>query len=146
MTELNDHMKLLFARAAQLYCRGWGRPVRRDTPDSILEALLSKAEAASPRALITFPVRVPENFTEPEVVALLEKQGYTKIHRRGPGLLEVVQDRVRLSAERPDSAENTVTPPAMTVGTEQFAGSVTWSTKHCRTSLQMPPRAPDRTS
>jgi excinuclease ABC subunit A len=100
MTELNDHLKLLFARAAQLYCRGCGRPVRRDTPDSILEALLSKAEAASPRALITFPVRIPENFTEPEVIALLEKQGYTKIHRRSPGLLEVVQDRVRLSVER----------------------------------------------
>jgi excinuclease ABC subunit A len=55
MTELNDHLlKLLFAGAARLYCRGCGRPVRRDTPDSILDALLSKAEAATqPRALIT---------------------------------------------------------------------------------------------
>jgi excinuclease ABC subunit A len=92
MTELNDHLKLLFARAAQLYCRGCGRPVRRDTPDSIFEALISDAEGGTqPRVLITFPVRVPESFTEPEVVALLEKQGYTKIHRRSPGLLEVVQ-------------------------------------------------------
>ena len=31
MTELNDHLKLLFARAAQLYCRDCGKPVRRDT-------------------------------------------------------------------------------------------------------------------
>ena len=35
MTELNDHLKLLFARAAQLFCRGCGQPVRRDTPESI---------------------------------------------------------------------------------------------------------------
>src|SRR5471030_1132877 len=27
MTELNDHLKLLFARAAALHCRGCGRPV-----------------------------------------------------------------------------------------------------------------------
>src|SRR6202522_1998122 len=37
MTELNDHLKLLYARAARLYCRGCGRPVRRDTPASVQE-------------------------------------------------------------------------------------------------------------
>ena len=31
MTELNDHLKLLFARAATLHCRNCGKPVRRDT-------------------------------------------------------------------------------------------------------------------
>src|SRR5262245_8597576 len=30
MTVLNDHLKLLFARPAQLFCRGCGREVRRD--------------------------------------------------------------------------------------------------------------------
>src|SRR3954462_6048612 len=35
MTELADHLKLLFARASQLYCRGCGALVRRDTVDSI---------------------------------------------------------------------------------------------------------------
>ncbi len=40
MTELNDHIKLLFARAARLFCRGCGKPVHRDTPDSIWEKLL----------------------------------------------------------------------------------------------------------
>ena len=37
MTELNDHLKLLFARAAALYCHGCGREVARDTPQSILD-------------------------------------------------------------------------------------------------------------
>src|SRR3954451_328929 len=31
MTELNDHLKLLYARAATLYCRGCGQKVARDT-------------------------------------------------------------------------------------------------------------------
>ena len=43
MTELNDHLKLLFARAAHLYCRGCGKRVARDTPDSIFAALAGRA-------------------------------------------------------------------------------------------------------
>ena len=102
MTELNDHLKLLFARTAHLYCRGCGKHVARDTPDSIFEALAGHAHAAGdPRLVITFPVPVPKNFAESEVRQLLERQGYTRIHARRDGLLEVVQDRLRFSnAER----------------------------------------------
>ena len=32
MTELNDHLKLLFARAAQLFDRQTAQPVRHDSP------------------------------------------------------------------------------------------------------------------
>src|SRR5512138_3091548 len=35
MTELNDHLKLLFARAAELYCECCGQPVRRDSAETI---------------------------------------------------------------------------------------------------------------
>ncbi len=35
MTEINDHLKLLFARTATLYCRRCHRPVRRDSAPSI---------------------------------------------------------------------------------------------------------------
>ena len=98
MTELNDHVKLLFARAAGLYCRGCGEPVARDTPESIYAALAARAKAAGdPRLIITFPVPVPKNFTEAEVEQLLQGQGYARIHARHDGLLEVVQDRLRAS-------------------------------------------------
>ena len=52
MTELNDHLKLLFARAAQLFCRGCGQTVRRDTPASIVAALKARAEAAGDPRLV----------------------------------------------------------------------------------------------
>ena len=75
MTELNDHLKLLYARAARLHCRGCGRPVRRDTPDSIAGELRERAAAAGdPRLVLTFPVEVPKNFSEAEVLALLAQQ------------------------------------------------------------------------
>jgi excinuclease ABC subunit A len=107
MTELNDHLKLLFARAAQLHCRGCGKPVRRDNATSIYEELVrcrprdltrrrggAPAEVSGPTTLlITFPVRVPKNFTEREVRDLLAKQGYRQIEKRD-NTLEVFQDRV----------------------------------------------------
>ncbi|MGP1680591.1 MAG: excinuclease ABC subunit UvrA, partial [Burkholderiales bacterium] len=93
MTELNDHVKLLFARAAGLHCRGCGAKVERDTPETIYAAIKARAQAAGdPRLVVTFPVAVPKNFTEAEVQQLLQSQGYSRIHARSPGMLEVVQD------------------------------------------------------
>jgi excinuclease ABC subunit A len=102
MTELNDHLKLLFARATQLHCRGCGAPVRRDTPDSIVETLLERVGSKGPRVLVTFALEIPHNFTEAEVRALLERQGYTRVHARQGNRLEVVQDRLRLVPESRD--------------------------------------------
>src|SRR5512135_67274 len=81
MTELNDHIKLLFARAARLHCRGCGRPVERDTPASIFAKVTAAVPAGTPvpEALVTFPVPVPRNYPEAEVRAQLEKQGYTRV-------------------------------------------------------------------
>ena len=99
MTELNDHLKLLFARASRLYCRGCGDPIRRDSPPSIYEDLRARwgAEDPPPRIVVTFTVEVPENFSAEEVEGLLARQGYARIHRREGERLEVVQDRVRLA-------------------------------------------------
>jgi excinuclease ABC subunit A len=99
MTELTDHLKLLYARAAQLYCRGCGQPVTRDTPQGICAAVLAKAGDEAPRAVVTFPVQVPENFTEAEVMRLLAQQGYDRVHRRDGATLHVIQDRLRLTAD-----------------------------------------------
>ncbi|HLA72317.1 MAG TPA: hypothetical protein VK624_12470, partial [Steroidobacteraceae bacterium] len=97
MTELNDHLKLLFARAATLHCRNCGKPVRRDSAESIYADATARAAAAGdPRVYICFPIPVPKNFKEAEVRALLEQQGYSRIHERNGDTLEVVQDRLRL--------------------------------------------------
>ena len=101
MTELNDHLKLLFARAAELFCRGCGRPVHRETPDTIADRLIKNA-ASSPTVdvLITFTVRVPDNFSVKEVKSLLAGQGYTRIHREEGPRLEVIADRARIVMAR----------------------------------------------
>lgn len=81
MTELNDHLKLLFARGAQLSCRGCGQAVCRDSTESIFAAVAERSgNAGNPRLVVTFPVQVPVNFTEDEVRGFLDQQGYTRIH------------------------------------------------------------------
>ncbi len=81
MTELNDHIKLLFARGARLHCCGCGKVVQRDTPESIYRSLAERSAAAGdPRLVVTFPIAVPANFTEDEVRGFLEQQGYTRVH------------------------------------------------------------------
>jgi excinuclease ABC subunit A len=79
MTELNDHLKLLFARAAVLCCQRCGNPVQRDSAESIYAELQARAAlAGDPRLLVTFPVPVPANFSVAEVKDLLAGQGYTR--------------------------------------------------------------------
>ena len=89
MTELNDHLKLLFARGAALFCRSCARAVRRDTPETIFAALASlTAEAGDPRLVLTFPVAIPENFAEAEIRQALERQGYTRVYAQTERALE----------------------------------------------------------
>ena len=100
MTELNDHLKLLFARAASLYCERCGEKVTRDTPGGIFEQLLHRGE--NRRAVITFPLEIPQRFSRDEVRDLLTRQGYTRLYSENDQRLEVIQDRLRLEARHRD--------------------------------------------
>ena len=82
MTELNDHLKVLFARLGHLFCRCCGQRVQPESPQQILHTLHTRTQSNDPRLVITFPVRIPSNFTEDEVRQFLEQQGYTRVHTR----------------------------------------------------------------
>ncbi|MEE8311296.1 MAG: excinuclease ABC subunit UvrA [Candidatus Binatia bacterium] len=99
MTELNDHLKLLFARAAALSCKRCGHAVRRDTPESIYRELCDRLGADSRTGLlVVFSLPAPSSFSDEEINELLARQGYTRVHQRTAEAVEVVQDRVRLSS------------------------------------------------
>ena len=94
MTELNDHLKLLFARAAHLFDKQTAQAVQHDTPDSIFKKLLALSNG-DPRWIITFPVKLPNNTTAEELQAWLSASGFTRVHRQGE-VVDVVADRFRL--------------------------------------------------
>ncbi len=110
MTELNDHLKLLFARAGQLFDRQTALPVRHDTPETIYAALKARAQAfavtSDPRRVLTFPVELPAGTPPEQVEQWLSASGFTKVQAErevatptGPRkVLDVVADRFRLGS------------------------------------------------
>jgi excinuclease ABC subunit A len=107
MTELNDHLKLLFARAGQLFDRKTALQVRHDTPESIYEELMARTAAAGdPRLVVTFPVELPAGTSAEELEQWLSASGFTRVQAErevatptGPRkVLDVVADRFRLHA------------------------------------------------
>ncbi len=111
MTEICDHMKLLWPNVAQLYCRQCGQPVRKDSPQQIWETLVSTN--ISSEVLITFTLPVSEKLSLDESLALISKQGYQRLlveneivrledalprlRKLQPASLVIVQDRVKLT-------------------------------------------------
>jgi excinuclease ABC subunit A len=127
MTELNDHLKLLFARAAELFDRKTAKRVRHDSPETIVADLAERSAAfagppqegepppgagaqrrggqqfaGDPRLVVTFPVQLPANTTADEVEQWLTASGFTRVHgERVVGdrkVLDVVADRFRFSS------------------------------------------------
>ncbi len=108
MTELHDHLKLLFAKLGVPHCRHCGRPVRRDTPQSAAEHLLATHGGA--RALVTFAIVLPDTLPWPEARTGLLSAGF--IRALGPagtvdleatdappasgGKVIIVQDRLHI--------------------------------------------------
>jgi excinuclease ABC subunit A len=93
MTEICDHMKVLWPHIAQLHCKQCGQVVRKDSPQQIWETLVGRASSrasargesgssgASPHheALVTFDVPLSEKLSIEESLALIAKQGYQRI-------------------------------------------------------------------
>ncbi|MBT9525865.1 MAG: excinuclease ABC subunit A, partial [Rhizobacter sp.] len=104
MTELNDHLKLLYARASELFDKKTAQLVRHDSPETIYAELMARTKESDPRLVFTFPVELPANTSSEEVEQWLAASGFTKVQAErevasptGPRkLLDVVADRFRI--------------------------------------------------
>ena len=110
MTEITDYTKVFWAQLARLHCRGCGKVVSQETPQSIWPAL--RALAGEAEAWVTFTLDLSEKFSLEESLALVGRQGYRRLLVDGealgldeslarlksspPARLTVVQDRVKL--------------------------------------------------
>ncbi|MCE0484421.1 MAG: excinuclease ABC subunit UvrA [Methylacidiphilales bacterium] len=111
MTEIADHLKLLFARLASLTCPHCGRPVRPLGAPQITDQVL--ASRADQEIFIGFSVAMPSRPSLAAALATLRQQGFLRVWmeeklRRtdetvpesevAPASLLVVQDRVFVGA------------------------------------------------
>ena len=103
MTELNDHLKLLFARAATLHCRNCGKPVRRDSAESIYaDATRARGRGRRSARVHLLPGHRCRRTSRKPKSARCSNSRATRASTNAIGdTLEVVQDRLRLGgAER----------------------------------------------
>src|SRR5215475_12191983 len=91
MTELTDHIRLLFAKIGQLHCQQCGRPVQRSHAGSIVTSLLQ--DAAGQAIMIGFPYTRTGAQTSEAMRIELQRLGFTR--------LLVAGQVVRLDAEAP---------------------------------------------
>ena len=109
MTELHDHLKLLFAKIGVLHCRNCAQTVRPESADSVSAELLHRPEGT--RVLVTFEVPLPEGLPWAEARTGFERSGFRRllrdrevlavedVHEPPPSPLSVVVDRLTV---RPD--------------------------------------------
>jgi len=126
MTEVCDYMKVLWPHLARLHCKQCGREVRKDPPADVWAAVNaecgarsaesgdSKPETRSPELLITFDLPLSEKLSLTDSLALIAKQGYSRLLVNGEAVrledapakftehaarstLTVIQDRLKLA-------------------------------------------------
>jgi excinuclease ABC subunit A len=110
LTEINDYLKLLFARASTGYDPDSGEEIRPDSPDSA--AAWAYENLPGEHVLITFPVPIPADTKSAELFPFLNQQGYLRILLDGrilrtdepaspishlPSVISVIQDRLPLT-------------------------------------------------
>ncbi len=98
MTEINDHLKLLFSRLASLYCPNCGKLVHQRTNDDICDAIFQQFEH-SDMVRVMFPIQVPESLSTQYAMDYLNNLGYTRIAHRKADTMLVIQDRLRLNQD-----------------------------------------------
>ncbi len=106
-TELNDYMRLLWARVGRVFCPQCDREIESHTPSHIADRVLSLPEGT--RFLVVFPLTLSEKLTVKEQAERIREMGFVRlmvddevvditeqdeIPVEGGGEVEVVADRL----------------------------------------------------
>ena len=116
MTEICDHLKVLWPHLATLHCRKCGKAVEKEPPQKVWEVISNQCSVISgeaPEVLITFDLPLSEKLSLTESLGLLAKQGYQRLLLNGQvvriedapslitnhcSLITVLQDRLKPTA------------------------------------------------
>ncbi|PAW91089.1 MAG: hypothetical protein B9S33_01225 [Pedosphaera sp. Tous-C6FEB] len=114
MTEICDHLKVLWPHLATLHCRKCGQPVEKEPPQRVWERVNAECGMRRAECLVTFDLTLSEKLSLKESLDLIAKQGYQRLWANGEvvriedaaahsalraplSALTIVQDRLRLT-------------------------------------------------
>ena len=80
VTEIYDYLRLLYARLGESTCYQCGTPIRQQSPEQILETLLSRP--AGTRMMILAPIIRGRKGQHREVIEGIRKAGFLRADRR----------------------------------------------------------------
>ncbi|MCW1884036.1 excinuclease ABC subunit UvrA [Luteolibacter flavescens] len=109
LTEINDYLKLLYARSAKGYDPDTGEEIFPDSPESATAWVFENL--AGQQVLVTFPVAIPADTKSGDLFPFLSQQGYLRVligdevvRTDDPGsaslkarTISVIQDRVSVA-------------------------------------------------
>jgi excinuclease ABC subunit A len=111
VSEVHDHLALLYARVGRVTCSNCGQPVEAADPLRVVRAIEGLADGT--RYLVAFPVGVRPDSDRPALVEALVAEGFTRVRSGGQvvrldavplpepvgGSLDVVVDRLTRGSE-----------------------------------------------
>ncbi len=92
MTEINDHVKILFAKRGELFCRGCGQKVESDEPSSITGKLVAERMGERQRAVVGFALDLGRKLSPSEVAFELAKSGFGRLVSPSGAIVELSAD------------------------------------------------------
>ncbi len=81
VTEIYDHLRLLFARAGQPHCPQCGQPIRSQSVHDMLESLLARPEGE--KVILLAPLVTGKKGQHEQVVQRLRKEGFVRVRVNG---------------------------------------------------------------
>jgi len=97
-TEINDYLRLLFARVGRIICPRTGEEVKRDSPEGIVRRLLDTMDEA--RVTVVAPIRLQKKNMLKPTLAELQRQGFTRLLLGGE-VVEIDQPDFKAPKELP---------------------------------------------
>jgi len=105
VTEIHDHLRLLYARIGVPHCPSCGAVVARQTPDQIADAILALPEGS--RLLLLAPLVVDRKGTHERVVEDLAREGFVRARIDGV-LAHLEDDPIKLDRKKRHTIEAVV--------------------------------------
>ncbi|MDA8745032.1 excinuclease ABC subunit UvrA [Rubripirellula amarantea] len=96
-TEIADHLRLLFSKAAKLFCYSCGNPVVADDPGVVADEMTQMPEGS--RSMIGFPIWLSNRTAASEILLGLQQEGYLRLVAGGETFHLSDEDRGRLAAK-----------------------------------------------
>jgi len=81
VTEIYDHLRLLFARAGQPHCPQCGQPIRSQSVHDMLESLLGRQEGE--KVILLAPLVAGKKGQHEQVLQRLRKEGFVRVRVNG---------------------------------------------------------------